>query len=112
MWACMVLADSDALVRVLEYSTSVVIHIEVIRCRENCNHRRELLLRGLTIHDISATIAAHETEFGRYTHPASWASCPRITPSNSLRSRNLITASYLHKPISRIRGKKQEPYVK
>ena len=92
----MILADGNALVRVLEYSTPVVIHIEVIRCRENRDHRRKLLCRGLTKHDIAAIHSAHETDLGDYTHPASWASCPRITPSSSLRSRNFMTASYLH----------------
>ena len=67
----MILADSNALVRVLEHSTSVVIHIEVIRCRENRDHRRELLCRGLTKHDIAAMRSAHETELGNYTYPAS-----------------------------------------
>lgn len=68
MWACMILADGNALVRVLEYSTSVVIHIEVIRCRENRDHRRELLCWGLTKHDIAAIRLAHETELGNL-HP-------------------------------------------
>ena len=71
MWACMILADGNALVRVLEYSTPVVIDIEVIRCREDCDHRRELLCRGLTKHDIAAMHLDQETDLGDYTYPAS-----------------------------------------
>jgi hypothetical protein len=98
----MILADGNALVRVLEHSTPVVIHIEVIRCREDRDHRRELLCRGLTKHDIAAMHSDHETDFGDYTYPASWASCPRITPSSSFRSRNFMTASYLHERSGKI----------
>ena len=71
MWACVILADGDALVRVLKHSTSIVIHIEVIGCRENRDHGGELLCRGLTEHDIAAMRSARETELGKFTHPAS-----------------------------------------
>ena len=71
MRTCVILADGNALVRVLEYSTPVVIHIEVIRCRENRDYRREFLCWGLAKHDIAAIRSAHEIDLGDYTHPAS-----------------------------------------
>jgi hypothetical protein len=67
----MILADGNTLVRVLEYSTPVVIHVEVIWRRENRDHRRKFLCRGLTKHDIAVMHSAHEIDLGDYTHPAS-----------------------------------------
>jgi hypothetical protein len=69
VWACMILADVKFLVRVHEHSPPVAIHIEVIGCRENCDHRRERPFRGLTIHVIAAMHSDHETDLGDYTYP-------------------------------------------
>jgi hypothetical protein len=62
MCACMILADSNALVRIFENSTSVAICIEIIWCRENGDHRREFLCGGLTEHDIAIMQLAHEVD--------------------------------------------------
>jgi hypothetical protein len=71
VWAYMIRTDCNTLVRVLEHSTPVAIHIiEAIGCRENRDHRRELLCRGLTIHRIAAMHSDNDNNLGNYTYPA------------------------------------------
>lgn len=53
MWACMILPNRDALVRVFEDGTSVTICIEIIGRGENGDHRREFLCWSLAEHDIT-----------------------------------------------------------
>jgi hypothetical protein len=71
VWACMILAYFNSLVRVLEHSTPVVMHIEVIGCREHCDQRRAFLSRDVTKYVIAAMHSDHETDLGAYTYPQS-----------------------------------------
>lgn len=57
----MILANRDALVRVFENSTSIVICVEVIRCRENGNHRWKFFRWRFTEHRVAIVQLAHES---------------------------------------------------
>lgn len=47
MCARVILSYSDVLILILEHRTSVVVHVKVVRCRENSDHRWKLLIRLL-----------------------------------------------------------------
>ena len=40
---------------VLENRRLIVIHVEIVRCRENCHHRRKSSCLGLAVHAVPIT---------------------------------------------------------
>ena len=53
MLSCVILSDGNVLIGILQYSPTVVVHIEIVRRREYSDDRRKLFRRRFAEHDIS-----------------------------------------------------------
>lgn len=91
MCARVILSYRDVLILVLEHCASVVVHVKVIRCREDSDHRWKPLIR-LFVDEVptraSLVNQRASTDLKCDTHPASCASCPRMIPSRWFLSKN------------------------